>query len=96
MRGVDYWQVQPCAGGALQRVPASNSGGRPGPDDAGSLANELLAVQKRVLGAEHPDRLSTAGDLAQSLWHQEKYDEAEKISEREVLGVRWKGEELMW
>jgi hypothetical protein len=60
------------------------------------LANELLAVQKRVLGAEHPDRLSTAGDLAQSLWHQEKYDEAEKISEREVLGVRWKGEELMW
>ena len=47
---------------------------------------EVLAVRKRV-GAEHPDTLSTAGYLAQSLWHQGKYDEAEKM-EREVLAVQ--------
>ena len=30
------------------------------------MEHEVLAVRKRVLGAEHPDTLSTAGDLAAS------------------------------
>jgi hypothetical protein len=43
-------------------------------------------VSKRVLGAEHPDTLISAGNLAASLSRQGKYDEAEKM-EREVLAV---------
>jgi hypothetical protein len=39
------------------------------------------------LGAEHPDTLRTAGNLAQSLSGQGKYAEAEQI-EREVLDVK--------
>ena len=46
---------------------------------------------KRVLGADHPDTLSTAGNLAASLARQGKYDEAEKM-EREVLAL----EKRMW
>jgi hypothetical protein len=30
------------------------------------MEREVLAVRKRVLGAEHPDTLMTAGDLAAS------------------------------
>jgi hypothetical protein len=30
------------------------------------MEHEVLAVRKRVLGAEHPDTLSNAGDLAAS------------------------------
>ena len=44
-------------------------------------------MRKRVLGAEHPDTLTAASNLAASLKSQEKYDEAEKM-EREVLAVR--------
>jgi hypothetical protein len=40
-----------------------------------------------VLGAEHPTTLTTAGNLAESLKSQGKYDEAEKLA-REVLAVR--------
>jgi hypothetical protein len=47
---------------------------------------EVLAVRKRVLGAEHPDTLTAAGNLAVSLSQQGKYDESEKM-EREVLAV---------
>jgi len=46
---------------------------------------EVLAVSKRVLGAEHPDTLSATGNLFLS--RQRKCDEAEKM-EREVLAVR--------
>ena len=31
------------------------------------MEREVLAVRKRVLGADHPDTLSTAGNLALSL-----------------------------
>ena len=41
----------------------------------------------RGLGADHPDTLTAAGNLAVSLWHQEKHDEAEKM-QREVLAVQ--------
>ncbi len=51
------------------------------------MQREVLVVRKRVLGAEHPDTLTTAGNLAASLARQGKHDEAEKM-ERKVLAVR--------
>ena len=44
-------------------------------------------MQKRVLGAEHPDTLTSANNLAVSLSNQGKHAEAETIL-HEVLGVR--------
>jgi len=43
------------------------------------MLREVLAVQKRVQGAEHPDTLTTANDLATSLSRQGKYAEAEEM-----------------
>jgi hypothetical protein len=40
-----------------------------------------------VLGAEHPDTLTSAGNLADSLSRQGKYDKAVAM-EREVLAVQ--------
>jgi hypothetical protein len=51
------------------------------------MQREVLAVKQRVLGAEHPSTLSTAGNLAEFLKSQGRYDEAEKM-EREVLEYR--------
>ena len=50
------------------------------------MEREVLAVKQRVLGAEHPDTLTAAGNLAASLSNQGKHDEAEKM-QREVLAV---------
>jgi hypothetical protein len=44
------------------------------------MQREVLAVRKRVLGAEHPDTLNIAHNLADSLSGQGKYDEAEKMA----------------
>ena len=44
-------------------------------------------MQTRVLGAEHPDTLATAGNLAMSLSRQGKHADAERI-QREVHGAR--------
>ena len=46
--------------------------------EAEKMEREVLAVSKRVLGAEHPDTLTAAGNLALSLKRQGKYAEAEK------------------
>jgi hypothetical protein len=46
-------------------------------DEAEKMQREVLAVEKRVLGAEHPSTLSTASNLVVSLSRQEKYGEAE-------------------
>ena len=48
-------------------------------DEAEKMQREVLAVKQRVLGAEHPDTLTTADNLAQSLSGQRKYDEAETM-----------------
>ena len=48
-------------------------------DEAEKMQREVLAVQKRVLGAEHPATLTTAGNLVNLLLSQGKYDEAEKM-----------------
>jgi hypothetical protein len=44
-------------------------------------------VEKRVLGAEHPSTLTSAGNLAWSLSNQGNYADAEQIG-REVHGAR--------
>ena len=51
------------------------------------MQREVLAVRKRVLGAEHPDTLTTASNLAASLSDQGKHAGAEEML-REVLAVR--------
>ena len=51
------------------------------------MGREVLAVQKRVLRAEHPGTLTTANNLASSLSRQGKHAEAEEMR-REVLAVR--------
>ena len=51
------------------------------------MHREVHAVQTRVLGAEHADTLTTAGNLALSLFHQGKYAEAEQM-QREVLAAQ--------
>jgi hypothetical protein len=47
----------------------------------------VLAAKRRVLGEEHPHTLTSANNLAASLYDQGKYAEAERRN-REVLGVR--------
>ncbi len=50
-------------------------------------------MQKRVLGTEHPNTLTSANNLAISLSHQGKYTDAERIQrevhevEKRVLGA---------
>ncbi len=51
------------------------------------MQRELLDVQRRVLGPEHPDTLATKSNLAASLLGQGKRAEAEQMH-REVLDVR--------
>ena len=50
------------------------------------MEREVLAVLKRVQGAEHPNAMTSAGNLADSLLRHGKYDEGEKM-QREVLAV---------
>ncbi len=60
------------------------------------IQREVLEVQKRVLGAEHPETLTSAGNLASSLIDQGMYAEMiEREAVREVLLVhrRLHGEE---
>ena len=51
------------------------------------MGRELLDVQRRVLGSEHPGTLATMGNLANSRWSQGKHAEAEQEF-RELLDVR--------
>jgi hypothetical protein len=46
----------------------------------------VLAVQKRVLGEEHPDTLATAINLSYSLCDQGRHEEAEAM-DRKLLAV---------
>ena len=51
------------------------------------MRRKVLAVQQRVLGAQHPFTLGTANGLASSLSDQGKPEEAEKM-QREVLAAQ--------
>ena len=54
--------------------------------EAEPMFRKLHEVEMRVLGAEHPDTLTSASSLAACLSMQGKYADAERI-QREVLGV---------
>ena len=55
---------------------ASSLSGQGKHAEAEEMEREVLAVRKRVLGAEHPDTLTTASNLASSLSRQGKHAEA--------------------
>ena len=55
--------------------------------EAEEMEREVLAVRKRVQGAEHPVTMTTAHNLATSLSSQGKHAEAEEM-QREVLAVQ--------
>ena len=50
--------------------------------EASQLQEEALAVEKRVLGEEHPDALTTAGNLASTYKMQGRYAEAVELQVR--------------
>jgi uncharacterized protein (DUF2267 family) len=60
--------------------------------DAARIQREVLEVQRRVLGEEHPSTLSSANNLAGSLAYQGQHAEAEEmlqavlVARRRVLG----------
>ena len=54
--------------------------------EAERVPRNLHEVRMRVLGAAHPDTLSTSGALAVPVSHEVKYSDAERI-ERELVGV---------
>ena len=60
---------------------------------AEGMLRGMHAVHMRVLGAEHPDTLLTAGSLSSALSDQGKYAESEMIqremlvAEKRVLGA---------
>lgn len=62
------------------------------PHEAETVYRQLIAVQRRVLGEEHPDTLTCGLNLANALWVQGKDDEAEQeyrkvlASSERVLG----------
>ena len=51
------------------------------------MTREVLGVQRRVLGPEHPHTLTTMSNLATSLGEQGKHEEAEPMF-RNLLDVR--------
>jgi hypothetical protein len=55
--------------------------------EAERIEREVHEVRKRVLGAEHPDTLTSANNLAESLPYQGRYAEAARI-ERETHEVQ--------
>jgi hypothetical protein len=55
--------------------------------EAEQMQREVLDMQRRVLGPEHPDALITTSNLAASLHDQGKHAEAEQM-QRKVLDVQ--------
>ena len=55
--------------------------------EAEKLEREVMEAQRRVLGPEHPQTLSTILLLASTLQHESRYTEAEKL-ERDALEVQ--------
>jgi hypothetical protein len=58
-------------------------------DEAEQLEVQVLDMRKKLLGAEHPDTLSSMGNLASTYHDQGKFDEAEQL-EVQVLDMRKK------
>ncbi len=59
--------------------------------EAESLLGKALETRRRVLGAEHPDTLSSMNYLGTVYWAQGKYAQAEKMFNQtlEIRGACW-------
>jgi hypothetical protein len=55
---------------------------------AEQIEREILSVQRRVLGEEHLETLTTSGNLATSLCIQGRYAEAEQIQRKALDGCK--------
>ena len=55
-------------------------------DKAKAMYRQALEVREKVLGVEHPETLTSVGDLALVLQYQGKYKEAEAINRRALDG----------
>lgn len=55
-------------------------------DEAEAMYRRVLAGREIVLGAEHPDTLSSMENLAVFFHSQDKYDDAEPIARRALAG----------
>ena len=53
------------------------------------LEVQVLDMRKKLLGAEHPDTLTSMAHLAVTFWNQVRWDEAEKL-EVQVMDMRKK------
>jgi hypothetical protein len=56
-------------------------------DEAADTLSDVLAVQTRVLGAEHPNTIMSTSSLATTLFHLGKRDEAVQLK-RDVVAAR--------
>jgi thioredoxin-like negative regulator of GroEL len=52
------------------------------------MLRDALAIQRRVLGDEHPDTLDSMTELAKLLAREGRYDEAEKLLVAALAGRR--------
>ena len=53
---------------------------------AEQVDRQALGGREKVLGPEHPDTLTSVGNLAVVLWRQGKYEEAERMNRRALDG----------
>jgi tetratricopeptide (TPR) repeat protein len=51
------------------------------------MQRELIDIERRVLGTEHPSTLQTIGNLARTLKREGRYAEAEKM-QREMIDIK--------
>ena len=58
-------------------------------NNAEQLTKQILSMRKKLLGANHPDTLTSMGSLARTYYHQGKLNEAEKL-EVQILQMRKK------
>ena len=58
-------------------------------NNAEQFAMQVLDMRKKLLGAEHPDTVTSMGDLATTYCHQGKFNEAEQLGVQ-VLDMRKK------
>ena len=48
-------------------------------NEAEQLEVQVMEMTKKLLGAEHPDTLTTMGNLASTYWNQGRWNEAEQL-----------------
>ncbi|KAK4031660.1 kinesin light chain [Parachaetomium inaequale] len=64
-------------------------------EEAETMHRQALQLRTQVLGAEHPDTLSSMSNLAFVLGNQGKYNEAERIHKQEPIPVPYPSSEVV-